>query len=133
MMRHSTEIRVRYAETDQMRRAYHANYLVWFEAARINMLREHDLAYHRFEREGYFLPVVEAHIYYRGPALFDELIRIDASIKEKPRAKIYIEYEVFNSVGQLITTGNTLHTFMDSEGRPVKPPKIFTEKMNHYF
>lgn len=125
-MQSTIQIRVRYAETDQMRRAYHANYLIWFEAARINLMREYGISYASLEKEGYYLPVVQAHVNYRSPANFDDLIMIEARIEKQPKAKITINYQVKNENGQLIADGFTLHSFMNEDGKPVRPPQRFT-------
>lgn len=72
------ELRVRYAETDQMGHAHHAHHLVWCEAARTEWLRDRGVSYARLESEGVFLPVSRASVHYRSPVAYDESVRVEA-------------------------------------------------------
>jgi len=74
----TTEIRVRYAETDAMGVVYYANYLVWFELGRTDWIRAHGMTYREFEEHGVLLPVIEAHCAYRASARYDDLVRPSA-------------------------------------------------------
>lgn len=132
MIQAREEIRVRYAETDQMSFAYHGNYLPWFEIARTSMLRQHGLPYRDLEREGYFLPVLEVHLQYRKPAFYDDVLTIVATLREKPLLRIHIEYEVFRG-DELLAKGETLHAFIDKSGKPVRPPASFNKRMDELF
>ena len=80
MLSFSTQIRVRYAETDMMGIAYYSNYFIWFEIARVHMLDEIGLSYKEIERAGYRLPVLEAQARYLQPAQFDDIVTLKASI-----------------------------------------------------
>lgn len=71
------ELRVRYAETDQMGRAHHAHHLVWCESARTEWLRERGISYARLEAEGVFLPVSRVQVDYRGAVGYDERVRVE--------------------------------------------------------
>ncbi|MBI2428804.1 MAG: acyl-CoA thioesterase [Ignavibacteriales bacterium] len=132
---HTTDIRVRYAETDGMRVVYHGNYLVYFEQARTEMLRSIGLPYAKIEEMGIFVIVIEAHANYRRSALYDDLLHVKAMVREMPTNRIKIEYEIRrNNESELIVDGYTLHTFLNSlSNRPAKPPKEFTELMQKYF
>lgn len=126
------DVRVRYAETDQMGFVYHGNYFTWFEAARIQMLDDMGIPYKTIEAEGAFLPVLTAHADYRMPATFDDRLKIHTTITEKPRLRIRIDYRVTRADEEL-ATGYTLHAFIDNEGRPTRPPKAFTVAVGRYF
>jgi acyl-CoA thioester hydrolase len=132
MIQSREEIRVRYAETDQMGFAYHGNYLPWFEMARTTLLRQYGLPYRDLEKQGYFLPVLEVHLKYRKSAYYDDVLTVVAMLKEKPLLRIHIEYEVLRG-DELLATGSTLHAFIDKSGKPVRPPVCFTERMNDLF
>ena len=121
MITSSVEIRVRYAETDAMRVAYHANYLPWFEVARTALLTQIGLSYKALEDDGYLLPVIEANLRYIAPARYDDLLLGTARMEELPRARIRIDYAVQKD-GQTITTGHTIHVFMNRDGAAIKPP-----------
>lgn len=121
MITASAEIRVRYAETDAMGIAYHGNYLPWFEVARIALLAQIGLSYKQLDADGFLLPVLETGLRYLAPARFDDTLVVTARMTEPPRARIRIDYTVHNS-GRLITTGHTLHAFMNRNGHAIKPP-----------
>ena len=126
------QVRVRYAETDQMAVAYHGNYLPWFEMARTTLLREHGLPYRQLGADGFFLPVLEIGIRYQRPARYDDVLTVVARLLEKPLLKIRIEYQVYRDT-ELLCSGFTVHAFIDRAGRPVRPPQIFTDRMNALF
>ncbi len=119
-------IRVRYGETDQMGHAYYANYLYWFEQARGAWCRDRGFTYKQLEEMGYFLPVVEAHVRYRGEVLYDDWIIVRAWVSEFKRSSLRFEYEVFNETkGKVTTEGHTWHVMMGKERRAVSiPPEI---------
>ena len=132
MLTHTAHINVRYAETDGMGVVYHANYLPWFEVARTELLKKHDLPYRDLEAQGYFIPVLEASLKYHRPAKYDDNLSVRATISEKPSLRIRIEYEIHRGEERLVT-GHTLHTFIDRTGRPVRPPEAFAQKMRQLF
>lgn len=120
---------MRYAETDQMGVVYHANYLAWFETARIHMLDEVGLPYTQLEAEGYMLPVLECQLKYRSPARFDDRLEVIARVSDAPKARLYITYEVMRE-STLLVTGSTTHTFINPEGRLIRPHPKFVEEFS---
>jgi len=133
MIEYETWLQVRYAETDQMKFAHHSSYIVWFEYARIELMRSLGIQYAQMERDGYLLPVLEVKANYHQAAHFDDRLSVKAFIRQKPRAKLLFEYEIVNETGQLICNGHSLHTFMNAGGRAIKPPKFFMETVQRYF
>jgi len=129
MIEHTSEIRVRYAETDQMRFAHHSHYITWFELARINLLREIGISYAQLEKEGYLMPVLEVSARFIRPAHFDDRLFVRAVIEEMPRAKLSFKYEVYNEQNELLCSGYSLHSFMNSRERAVKPPAPFLARI----
>jgi acyl-CoA thioester hydrolase len=125
-------VRVRYAETDQMGFAYHGNYMPWFEMARTRLLREQGLPYRKLEEEGFFLPVIEVAVKYLKPAFYDDELGIIARLEEKPLLRIRISYEVRRGA-DLLCTAQTVHAFIDKEGKPVRPPPSFATRMGELF
>ncbi|MDR1497883.1 MAG: acyl-CoA thioesterase [Puniceicoccales bacterium] len=117
----SVDIRVRYSETDAMGISYHANYLSWFEVARTDLLAKIGVSYRKLDDEGFLLPVLEAQMRFISPSRYDDLLHVIAKINEEPRVRIRIDYEVYLQ-DRLITTGHTLHAFMNRAGQAVKPP-----------
>ena len=127
MVSHTAEVRVRYAETDQMRVVYHANYLVWFEVARVRLLEAHGSSYPELEARGFRLPVLEAAVKYHAPARFDDALAVTATITEMKGARIAIGYEVRRGE-TLLCTGQTRHAFVGLDGVPRRPPEGFAER-----
>jgi len=112
-------VRVPYAHTDQMRYVYYANYLVYFEMARAEFLREIGLPYAALEQRGVFLPVIEAHCEYKTPAHFDDLLVVSSRCAiQGPRLRI--DYEVHRDQ-ELIVTGYTVHVCLSPEGKVLRP------------
>ncbi len=119
--------RVPYADTDKMGVVYYANYLVYFERLRTELLREAGLPYLQMEEEGIMLPVIEAACYYKKPAAYDDLLEISGWVDEVkgPRVKIYCEVR---KNGELLVFGHTVHACVDvNTRRPVRPPEILSE------
>lgn len=119
-----TEIRVIYGDTDQMGVAYYANYLRWFEAGRNEFLRAKGARYRDVEQElGILLPVVEAHVRYRHPARYDDLIRVETTLAELRRASLRFEYRVVRTGDEkLLVEGYTAHACIDRDLVPRRFP-----------
>ena len=126
MIRNETAIRVRYFETDAMGFAHHANYLAWFELARIEFMDALDMPYKDMEKAGYLLPVLGVNVKYRQPAHFDDRLRIVCMAREKPKIRLQMEYEVYRE-DRLIASGSSEHAFMNPTGAPIRPPQAFLE------
>jgi acyl-CoA thioester hydrolase len=90
----STELRVRYAETDQMGVVYHAHYLVWCEVARTALIRELVSPYAQMEKEGLILAVADAHIRYHAPARYDDRIAVAVWVTAAQSRAVTFEYRV---------------------------------------
>lgn len=119
-------IRVRYGETDQMGHAYYANYLFWLEQARGAWCRDRGFTYKSMEEMGYFIPVVEAHLRYKGEVKYDDVITVRVWLSEVRRAAMRYDYEIVNeSTGRVTTEGYTWHVLMGRERRAVSiPPEV---------
>ena len=128
MIRTESRIRVRYSETDAMGFAHHANYVTWFEKARIEMLDQIGLAYRDLEASGYFIPVLEVKVSYRRPAFFDDRLTVACMVKEQPGVRFYIEYEVRRGE-TLLANGSSAHAFINKSAKPIRPPQRFLNTM----
>ena len=106
----STETRVRYAETDQMGVAYHANYLIWCEMGRTDFIRHHVRSYADLEREGVALAVSDASVRYHAAARYDEVVRIVTTLAEVRSRALVFEYLMTRQPGgeRLATARTTL-------------------------
>ena len=116
----TTQVRVRYAETDQMGIVYYANYLVWFEIGRVELLRSLGLAYSQLETEHEcVLPVVEASCRYRSPAHYDDEILIETRPALLRGSVIKFAYQIWRKASQkgeeqkLLAEGETVHVVCD--------------------
>jgi acyl-CoA thioester hydrolase len=123
--RHELEVRVRYAETDQMGVVYHTNYLVWCEIGRTELLRAvTGMSYARLEEQGTALAVAELSIRYHGAAKYDNLIRIQTTLTEARSRSITFEYLITNAeTGDRLASARTVLISLDPNGRPVKLPE----------
>lgn len=117
------EIRVRYAETDQMGIVYYGNYPQYFEVARTELLRSLGFTYRSLEAQDIMLPVRELHIRYRAPARYDDLLHIETEVRELPERRITFHHRILNEVGTLLTTGSVELVFVHKKsGRPCGCP-----------
>jgi acyl-CoA thioester hydrolase len=117
------EVRVRYAETDQMRVAHHASYLVWFEAGRTEFIRERGRSYAQIESGGWLLVVVEARCRYLRPARYDDLLIIRTHLASLGPASLEFAYEALRKAdGAVLARGATVHAAVDRTGRPRRIP-----------
>ena len=116
-------IRVRYAETDKMGVVYYANYFVWFEVARADLLRSLGWTYREMEHAGVALPVIEAHCDYHRPARYDEEMEVRAKGRMLSPVRMEFTYEVVRRDDQMVSaSGRTVHAALDPAGRPCRLP-----------
>ncbi|PYR88363.1 MAG: hypothetical protein DMF84_28640 [Acidobacteria bacterium] len=121
-------LRVRYAETDKMGVVYYANYLVWFEVARADLLRSLGWTYREMEHAGVSLPVIEAHCEYHRPARYDDEIEVRTEGRMLSPVRIEFQYKVFRRDDQVLTaSGRTVHAALDPHGRPCRLPERIRE------
>ncbi len=123
MKKNETTIRVRYQETDQMGMAYHANYLVWFELGRTELMRSIGLPYIEFEKSNLYLPVLKAYCEYKHAARYDDLLTIITFIESLQYVRTVFNYEIRRD-DKKIAGGYTEHAFINEAGRPVVLKKI---------
>lgn len=135
MIQNKTEIRVRYADTDQMNIVYNGKYFEYFEVGRTEMLRSINLIYKDIEEKGFLLPVIECYAKYISPAFYDEILIIESQLLKIPQIKIHIDYKIYRkNQNQLITEGYTVHTFVNKKtNKAVRIPEFFNEAIKQYF
>ncbi len=119
-----TRLRVRYAETDQMGRAHHMQYLAWFELGRTELMRAAGVAYSELERQGVMLPVANAQIEYSGAAGYDELVEIRTWVSGVRSRTVTFSYSASRvRDGDEIATGNTRLVCTNEDGRARRLPQ----------
>ena len=135
MLKNTTPIRVRYADTDKMQFVYNGKYLEYFEVGRTELLRASGLTYSSIENEGYQLPLLEAGVKYHSYGKYDDILLVEASVKELYSPKVHIEYKIFrDGTNELIAEGFTTHIFINLETKKaVRPPKIYVDALKKYF
>ena len=124
-------IRVIYGDTDQMGVVYYANYLRYFEAARNEFIRAKGLRYRDFEQEyALLLPVAEAHVSYKAPARYDDLLSVEIALTEARRASARFGYRIVRDDGELLVTGHTVHACVDLAGKVQRLPKALLDALS---
>ena len=127
-----TQLRVRYAETDQMGVVYHSNYVIWFEVGRVEALRQLGFTYKEMEQDGCHLPVVEVRCRYKAPARYDDVITVRTRLKKFRSNLIRFGYEIVRAAdGTLLAEGETVHLTLDDRGeRRTFPDKYLAAFQN---
>jgi len=127
----STNVRVRYGETDQMGVVYHGNYASYFEISRTEWLRNLGVTYKELENKGIMLPVISLFFNFIKSAKYDDVLTINVILKKKPLVKIEFDYEIYNQKKEKISTGNSVLAFMDMKtNKPLRCPNYILEKLN---
>jgi acyl-CoA thioester hydrolase len=123
---HTTELRVRYAETDRMGIVYYANYLIWCEVGRVEFMRALGGSYADLEAQGYGLAVAEATVRYLAPARFDDPVRIETRLVGVRSRAVTFDYVISHAgTGARLATAHTALVSIDSNGRPTALPTQF--------
>ncbi|HVX52666.1 MAG TPA: thioesterase family protein [Chitinophagaceae bacterium] len=130
-----TQVRVRYAETDQMNVVYYGNYAQYFEVGRVESVRQLGYSYKDMEASGVIMPVVDLHIKYLRPATYDDLLTIKTQVRELP-VSYHIEFyqEVFNERGKMLTSGKVSLYFLELVSRKrTNIPEELRKRLEPYF
>jgi acyl-CoA thioester hydrolase len=121
-------LRVRYAETDKMGVVYHANYFMWFEVGRCELLRTIGRSYRDLEASGIGLPVIEAHCEYKSPARYDDELQVKTWGRQLSPARVEFRYEIWRPADATVNAiGRTVHAAVDTAGRPCRLPDYIRE------
>jgi acyl-CoA thioester hydrolase len=129
--KHTTTLRVRYAETDQMGVVYHANYLVWMEMGRVELLRARGFSYKELESsEGLYLAVVDASCRYHAAARYDDEITVQTEVTNANLRTIQFGYEIrLRESERVLVTGSTRHIWLNREWRPARLPERYKDAL----
>ncbi len=127
---HETEIRVRYAETDQMGIVHHSNYLIWFEVSRSDLCRARGFSYKEMEElDNALLVVAEVYCRYKSPALYEDILTIRVKVGEIRSRSLRFIYEVHRkSDDTLLAEGETLHVVTDKDKKVRVLPEIYRSR-----
>lgn len=129
MIKNSTTIRVRYADTDAMKFVYYGKYFEYFEQGRSELLRSIGMPYTEIEKQGILIAVVEAYAKYKRAARYDDLLVVETMMTEMPVARIRLQYRIMlEGEPEAIVEGYTVHSFLsESTGRPTRAPAMFLQ------
>jgi acyl-CoA thioester hydrolase len=131
-----TRIRVRYAETDQMGIVYYANFFIWFEVGRVELLRQLGFHYKQMEiDDNCHIPVVEANCRYKSPARYDDELLLETSVLAIRRSVLKFGYRLLrpeNEGTTLLAEGETVHVTVDRSFRPVRLPQKYVAVLGQF-
>jgi len=135
MFESTHQVRVRYAETDQMNIVYYGNYAQYFEVGRVESIRQLGFTYKDMEAMGVIMPVVELHTKYIRPAHYDDLLTIKTTVKELPvDHRIEFYQEVYNEKDKLLTTGKVVLYFIEAKThKKTTMPEELRKRLEPYF
>jgi acyl-CoA thioester hydrolase len=134
MYSHKIQIRVRYAETDQMGYLYYGNYAQYYEVGRVEAMRSLGMSYKEMEGSGIMMPVLDLQSTFVKPAYYDELLSITTSIPKMPEVRMFFNYEICNEQGDTINYGKTTLIFFDMKKRkPCRVPEELSSKLIPFY
>jgi acyl-CoA thioester hydrolase len=124
---YETQLRVRYAETDQMGVVYHSNYIVWFEVGRVEMLRQLGFTYRDMEgQDGIHIAVVDARCRFKAPAVYDDQITVRTRLLNVRDSLLHFGYDIVRAAdGTLLAEGETVHLIVDDEFKRMQLPEKY--------
>ncbi|RSD26041.1 acyl-CoA thioesterase [Mesobacillus subterraneus] len=124
----SREIEVRYAETDQMGVVYHANYLVWMELGRTQLIKDLGFSYAEMEKDGIISPVLDIQASYKKPLRYGDTATIKTWVQEYDGIRAVYHYEIFNGAGELALTGSSKHVCVKKDSfRPISLKRTYPD------
>ena len=126
---HTTQIRVRYKDTDRMGVVYYGNYLTYFEVGRAEYMRAIGYPYAELEGKGSALAVIEASAKYHANVGYDELIIVKTSVKDIGRVRLRFDYEICTQDGTVLVTGYTIHACVKNDRKPSRIPESLVSKV----
>ncbi len=134
MFTHHVQIRVTYADTDQMGYVYYGNYARYYEIGRVEALRSLGFSYKEMEASGIMMPVYENASRYLQPALYDDLLTVKVLVQQPPSARMVFAYEIYNEGGTLLHTGLTTLVFLNRQtNKPCRAPGALLERLKPFF
>ena len=130
-----TQLRVRYAETDQMKYLYYGNYAQYYEVGRVELIRSLGMSYRELEEQhAVMMPVVSLQQRFVRPAFYDELLTFRTTLRTLPEAFITFHCEIFNEKMKLVNGGSVRLCFVDmNTGKTIATPEVLLEKLKPYF
>ena len=130
LIEHTSQVRVRFVETDPLGIVWHGNYIQYFEDGRESFGREHGISYLDQKEHGYATPIVKSSTEHKLPLRYGDIATIKTIYVDSPAAKMIFRYEIYNQNNQLVCTGETVQVFVDKIGEgdlSLTIPEFFME------
>ena len=124
--------RVRYSDTDKMDMVYHGSYIPMLEAARVDALREIGWVYNEMEKSGLLLPVVDLSVKYFEPARYDQILRIESHVLERPTSRLKFSFSIFHEETLLVSSEVCLAFVDANSSRPTRAPEALIESLEKH-
>lgn len=118
---------VQYYETDKMGITHHSNYIRWMEEARVDFLSQIGWEFAKLEAMGIVSPVLGVTCDYKSPTKFSDKVSIKVYVKAFKGVKLFLDYEMKNEEGKIVSVGTTSHAFLNTEGKPIRMKQEFPE------
>lgn len=118
---------VQYYETDRMGITHHSNYIRWMEEARVAFLAQIGWEYEKLENMGIISPVLGITCDYKRSTTFSDAVTIEVTVQEYKGVKLHLRYEMKNAAGEIVCMGTSSHTFLNTEGRPIRMKQEYPE------
>jgi len=115
-IKNTTEIRVRFNETDPLGIVWHGNYITYFEEGREAFGRSHGISYLEIQKQGYATPIVESNTSHKLPLKYGDVAKIETIFEDSPATKMIFNYKIYNPEGKIACTGRTVQVFLDNNG-----------------
>jgi len=130
-IKESTEIRVRFNETDSLGVVWHGNYLTYFEDGREYFGQKHGISYLDVLANGFATPIVESVCQHKLPLKYGDIATIETTFEDSPASKMIFTYKILNPKGEVVCTGKTIQVFIDKKGELslINPPFFESWKM----
>jgi acyl-CoA thioester hydrolase len=125
------QIRVYYEDTDCGNVVYYANYLKYMERSRTEFLRERNIDIAQYHAGGRLFTVIEAHVFYKAPAKYNDLLEVESEVKEITATTILFNTTIHNSTGTLLASGDVRLACIATTGKPVRIPKEITKRLQY--
>ncbi len=127
------QLRVRYAETDQMGVVYHSNYIIWFEVGRVELLRQLGFTYRDMEKvDDIHIAVADVHCRFKAPAMYDDLLTIRTRLVNVRGSVLHFGYQIVRAEdGQMLAEGESVHIVVDSRFQRMHLPQKYLAPLQH--
>lgn len=127
-LKETTNIRVRFNETDSLGIVWHGHYITYFEDGREDFGKKHGISYLDIKSQGFVTPIVESSCQHKLPLKYGDIAKIETTFEDHPATKMVFSYKIFNPEGEVVCTGKTIQVFLDEKGELILNMPLFFER-----